>query len=257
MDEPEGLFDGRRRVGRAERGGQVTLELDGVDGEDHLGTGEAGALHGGGADATDADHGHVVAGPHVRRVDRRAPAGGDAAADQAGLVERDVVEDLHARGLVDHGVGGEGAEADHGRDVLAAGVMAHGAVELLPRHEDAADVAQVRVAGGTGRTLPAGRDEAEHDVVARGQAGHTGTHLLDHAGALVAADDGKGDGHVAGEQVLVGVAHARRRQLDEDLALLGRVELDGLDAPRLTVPQNGCFGLHGALPGSGVTTIAR
>ena len=60
---------------------------------------------------------------------------------------------------------------------------------------------------------------------------------------------GKGDGHVAGEQVLVGVAHARGGELDEDLALLGRVELNGLDAPRLTVPQNGCFGLHGPSQG--------
>ena len=82
-------------------------------------------------------------------------------------------------------------------------------------------------------------------MVARDQAGHSGAHLFDHAGALVAADDGKRDGHVTGEQVLVGVAHARGGELDEHLALLGRVELDGLDAPRLTVPQNGCFGLHG------------
>ena len=233
-------------MGGAEGRGQVTLELHRVDGEDHFGAGDAGALHGGGPDAADADHGHVVTGLHVGRVDRRAPAGGDAAADEAGLVERDVVEDLHAGGLVDHRVGGERAEADHGGDVLAAGVVAHGPVELLAGHENAADIAQVRVSRGAGGALPAGGDEAEHHVVARGQAGHSGTHLLDHPGALVAADDGQGDGHVTGEQVLVRVAHARRRQLDEDLALLGGVELDGLDAPGLTVPQNSCFGLHGA-----------
>src|SRR6202035_2064806 len=86
----------------------------------------------------------------------------------------------------------------------------------------------------------------------RHQAAHTGTDFFDPAGALMAADDGKGDGHVAGEQVLVGVAHARGGKLDENLALLGRVELNGLDAPRLAVPQNGCFGLHGPSPGSGV-----
>ncbi len=80
-----------------------------------LGAGQTGALHRRRADAADADHRHVVAGPDVGGVDRRAPAGGDAAADEAGLVERDVVEDLDARGLVDHGVAGEGAEADHGR----------------------------------------------------------------------------------------------------------------------------------------------
>ena len=82
-------------------------------------------------------------------------------------------------------------------------------------------------------------------MVTGSQAGHTGADLLDHTGALVTADDGSGHRHVAGEQVLVGVAHAGRRQLDEDLALLRRVELDGLDAPGLSVPQHGCFGLHG------------
>ena len=42
---------------------------------------------------------------------------------------------------------------------------------------------------------------------------------------------GSANGQVAGDQVLVGVAHARRRQLDQHLAGLGRVELDLLDAP--------------------------
>ena len=82
-------------------------------------------------------------------------------------------------------------------------------------------------------------------MVARHQAGHSGAHLFDHAGALVTADDRKRDGHVTGEQVLVGVAHARGSKLDEHLARLGRIELNRLDAPRLPVPQNGSFGLHG------------
>ncbi len=61
--------------------------------------------------------------------------------------------------------------------------------------------------------------------------GHAGADRFDHPGTLVAADDGERHGHVAGDQVLVGMAHARGRQLDEHLALFGRVELDGLDAP--------------------------
>ena len=82
-----------------------------------------------------------------------------------------------------------------------------------------------------GRALPAGGDEAEDDVVARLQPGDAGAHLLDHAGALVTPDDGQRDGHVTGDEVLVGVAHARRGELDEHLALLRWVELDGLHAP--------------------------
>ena len=170
LDEREGLLDRGRDVGGAEGGGEVALQLDRVDGEDHFGAGEAGALHRRGSDAADADHGHVVARLHVGRVDRRAPAGGDATADEAGLVERDVVEDLHAGRLVDHRVRGEGAEADHGGDVLAPGVVADGAVDLLARHENAADVAQVRMPGGAGRALATGGDEAEHHVVARNEA---------------------------------------------------------------------------------------
>ena len=146
----------------------------------------------------------------------------------------------------------EGAEADHGRDVLALGVVPDGAVHLAPRHQDTADVAQVRMAGGAGRALAARRHEAEHHVVARLQRGDARADLLDDTGALVAADHRQGHGHVARDEVLVGVAHAGRRELDEHLTVLGRVELDGLHAPvGVTLPQDGGFGLHGASPGCG------
>jgi len=66
----------------------------------------------------------------------------------------------------------------------------------------------------------------------------------------VAADHRKGDRHVAGDQVLVGVTQARRGQLDEDLTFLGRVELDRFDAPlAVALPQDGGFGFHLPSPG--------
>ena len=69
--------------------------------------------------------------------------------------------------------------------------------------------------------------------------------LLDHAGTLVAADDRQLERQVAGHEVLVGVAHARGRQLDEHLAGTGRIELDLLDAPRRPdLPQDRCLRLH-------------
>ena len=68
-------------------------------------------------------------GADLGRVHRRAPAGDDAAAEQAGPVERDLLVDLDAAGLVDHGVVGEGAErADGQAEVLALGVVPAGAV---------------------------------------------------------------------------------------------------------------------------------
>ena len=87
------------------------------------------------------------------------------------------------------------------------------------------------LADGARRAATAGGDEAHHHVVADGEAAHAGAHLDHLAGALVAADDrellqpeGRGhlrvEDHVPGDHVLVAVAQARGRQLDEDLTLL-------------------------------------
>src|SRR5581483_7727518 len=52
--------------------------------------------------------------------------------------------------------------------------------------------------------------------------------------------------HVAGHEVLVGVAQPRSRELEQHLAGLGRVELDLLDAPlRVRFPEDGGLALHG------------
>ena len=68
---------------------------------------------------------------------------------------------------------------------------------------------------------------------------------FDHARALVPADAGQSDRHVAGDEVVVGVAHARGVQFDQYLGRLRRVELDGLDGPgRVAFEQDRCLGLH-------------
>ena len=72
----------------------------------------------------------VSPGSHLGGVDAGAPAGDDAAAEQAGTVERDVLVDLDAAGLVDHGVVGERAEQAHQAEVLALRVVAGGAVGI-------------------------------------------------------------------------------------------------------------------------------
>jgi hypothetical protein len=82
------------------------------------------SMDGAGADPPDADDRHVVARAHLRRVDGRSPASRHAAADEARLVEGDVVENLHTRRLIDDGVLGERAQTDHGVEVLAAGMVA-------------------------------------------------------------------------------------------------------------------------------------
>ena len=65
-----------------------------------LAPGEAGALDGVDADAADAEDDDRLAGLDVGGVDRRAPPGGHAAADEHGLVQRQVVVDLDHGGLV-------------------------------------------------------------------------------------------------------------------------------------------------------------
>ena len=228
-------------VGGAEDLRLLPLELDRVDGDDVAGAGQRRALHRVHADAAAADDHDGLARLDLGGVGRRAPAGGDAAGHERGLVERDVRGDLDDRRLVHDAVLGERAEAAHGGDVVALViVMAGGAVLLATRQQRGAQVAQVLVAGRARRADAARRHERGDDVVADLEALHVRTDLDDLAGALVAGHDREllpahhgGDlgveDHVAGDQVLVGVAHAARRELHQDLAVLGRVELDLLD----------------------------
>ena len=156
----------------------------------------------------------VSPGVDLGGVDRRAPAGDDAAAEQAGAVERDVLVDLDAAGLVDHGVVGERAEQAHQAEVLALRVVAGGAVgDLRAEAHQRAEVAQVLVAGR------AADGQRPHDGMKPNTTWSPGASQLtpsptscDDAGALVAADDRQLERQVAGDEVLVGVAHARRRR---------------------------------------------
>ena len=129
-------------------------------------------------------------------------------------------------------------------------------VTWRPASRNGAEVAQVLLAHRARRAAAAGRDEAEDDVVAGLQVDHARADLDHLAGTFVAADDRElldaqfgGDlrwhHHVAGDEVLVGVAQARGGQLHQHLALLGRVERDVLDAPvRVRLPENCCLRLH-------------
>ena len=154
--------------------------------------------------------------------------------------------DLDAARLVDDGVVGERAEQAHQPEVLALRVVADGAVGDLPADaHQRAEVAQVLVAGRAARTATTGRDEAEHDVVAGREPADALADLFDDAGALVATDDRQLERQVTGDEVLVGVAHARRGELDQHLARSGGVEFDVLDAPRLVrFPEDCGFRLH-------------
>ena len=94
--------------------GRVEVDADDLVGADH-----ARALDHVEADAAEAEHRDVGAGPDLGGVDHRADAGGDAAADVADLVEGRVLADLGERDLRQHGEVGEGRAAHVVEDGVA------------------------------------------------------------------------------------------------------------------------------------------
>ena len=245
-------------MGGAEDLRLLLLELQRIDGDDVAGARHRGPLHGVHPDPAAPDDDDRLAGLDVSGVHRRAPPGGDAAADEGCLVERDVVVDLDATRSGRDRVLAERADAAHDAEVLAAGVVPGREVgDLTTGQQVGAEVAQVLVAGGALRALATRRDEAEHDVVAGRQARHARADLEHLTGALVAADHRElldpelllrllGERQVASEQVLVGVTQPRPDELHQHLTGLGRIELDLLDAPLgLRFPQDRGLHLHG------------
>src|SRR5207237_4414203 len=127
--------------------------------------GEACALDGIDADATDTDHHNGVAGARLARSHRRAPAGGHAAADQAGHLEWEVVVDAHARVLRHDRVVGERTERAEAAVVLPVSMEAERLVLEAANARVEAPIAQVLVAGRAVAALPTSRDVGGDDVV--------------------------------------------------------------------------------------------
>jgi len=157
--------------------------------------------------------------------------------------------------LVHDRVFGEGPEQAHQAEILALRrVMARRAVEHLGAlgEGDQARVAQIRVSVRTAGAAATCRNEAEHHVVAGLESVDAFADFDDDSRAFVTADHRRGwnqSGDVTVHGVLVGMAHAGCRHLDEHLPALRRVEFDILDAPRLSdLTQNGGSGLHGWSP---------
>src|SRR4028118_1024359 len=178
--------------------------------------GRGRALAGVHADPAGAHDHHVLARADVGDLGGRAPAGGDAAADQCRDLQRDVGLDLHHRRLVHRDVGRERAEQAHRDDVLALRLHPVAAVgDRRPGQQVGAEVAEVLHPLRARRALPARGDEGGDDVVALLQPGDAGAHLRDDAGALVPADDRvERHGRAAGPQVLVVVERLALRSSD-------------------------------------------
>ena len=178
------------------------------------------------------DHDHGFARPRLAGPHGRAPAGGHAAPDEARDLERDVLVDLHARVLRDHGVVGECPERAEAAEVLAVTVEAERLVLQTADARVQAAVAQVLVAGRAVAALAARRDVRGNHVVAGLDAGDAGADLLDDPGPLVSAHQREADVAPAlAADVFVGVAEPRRLVADQHLVLLWRVEVELGDLP--------------------------
>jgi hypothetical protein len=196
----------------------------------------------------DAHHDDHLTRLHLGRVDRRAPAGWHAAAEQCGGAQRNVRGDLNRGPLRHHAVLGERADQRGAGDILALVVHAVAAVELRAVHDQRAELAQVLLPGGAERTAAAAGDERGHDVIADLQAGDPGADLRHDAGPLMPAAVGEvPDDAVGLGDVVVGVAQAGRDHPDQHLVVAGPVEVHVDDFPLAgLLHEQRCSGLHPA-----------
>jgi len=140
---------------------------------------------------------------------------------------------------------GKGAEQAHLAETLAAGVESVGSVELRAVDKEGAQIAQVLHTAGAVRAPAAGWEEAEDHGVALSDMRDVGARAGHYARALVAAHHRERHRDVAGDPMLVGVTQSARGELDQDLALLRRVELNVLDLPLLVqTPGDRGLGPH-------------
>src|SRR5215475_9348351 len=244
-DQLLGLLGGLTAVRRTELLRDLPLVGQRVDRHHVLGAGQRGSLDGVDADPADAVDRDGVAGLGGRGVHSRAETGGDPAADEHDLVQRQIRVDL------DGGVLGDGPElrerAEHAdaAEVLATGVEAVGAVGQAAVQDGGAHVAQVRLAGRAPAAMAADRQERADHVVAGLQPGDALPDFLDDPGTLMAAHEGEARHDVAVPQMLVGMAQARSYITDEHLAGLGGIQVEFGDLKVLAYSaQDRSLGLH-------------
>src|SRR5207342_2377210 len=221
---------------------RVDVDADNPIGADHFGT-----LDDVEADPAEAEHDDVGARFDLGRLDHRADAGGDPAANVAAGLERRVLTDLGDRNLRQHGEVRKGRAAHIVKDGLAlvaeaAGPVGHQALALGRADRGA----EIGLAAEARLTLAAfGRVERNH-MVARLHAGYARPDFTHHACAFMAEDRGEDALAVESvERISIGVADTGRHDLDQHLARLWpfKVELDDLER-LLRFESDSGAGLH-------------
>src|SRR6185437_11052199 len=173
-------------VGGAQGFGHGPFARIQIDGENSRRLGHDRALHHRQADAAQAEHRNRRTRGHLRRIQHRADAGGDAAAEQAHLLQGCFGIDLGQRNLRQYRVFGERA----GPHVMQHRLALERESRRAVRHDALAlgDANSLTEIGFPGKAELAGsafwRVQRDH-MIAGLDAGHSGADFLDDAAAFV------------------------------------------------------------------------
>ena len=181
------------------------------------------------ADAAAAEHRDARARYHARRVEYRADAGRDRAADQRGTLERDGALDL------DHILRRQGGVLGHDP---AAGEDIHGVAARIARPQRAVGQGNERLAlidaqdGTPHGAVAAGAahvDKGGHDVVPRREILDPLADPHHRAGGLMPQDERQSHADGAVGRREIGMANTARGDLHHDFAAPRRIHRDRLD----------------------------
>lgn len=220
-----------------------------IDTDDPVRTRQPRTLNDVEADAAQAEHHDIVADLDLGGVDHRADPGGDTAADIAAGLERRVLANFGDRDLGQHGEVREGRAAHVMVDRLALVAEPGGTVGHQPLALGRADRgAQVGLARKAAFALAAFRGVQGDDMIARLDRRHARADLAHDPGAFMAEHAGEDSLAVESvERIGIGMADARRHDLDQNLARLGTFQVELDDFQRLLrFKGNGGTGLHGS-----------
>ena len=205
--------------------------LGGVDvyADDLIGPHHARALDDVEANATQAEYRDIGTGPDLGRIDHRANAGGDPAADIANFVEGRVFAHFGQGNFRQHGEVRKGAAAHvmeywlagcGGFATEAAGAIGHDTLALR-RADGGAKIAALTEAGFAGSAF--GRVERDH-MIAGLYAGDARADFAHNASAFMAQDGGEKPFRIQPiQRVGIRMANAGRHDFDQHFSSFGAI----------------------------------
>ncbi|VXA88758.1 conserved hypothetical protein [Aeromonas veronii] len=233
-------------VGGPQLAGQLELALVDVDGDDATGLGQTGTDHRREADAPQPEDGDALTLFHLGGVHHGADAGGDAATEQADLLQRGGRVYLGDGDLRQYRVFAKGGGAHVVIDGLTIFREAGGAVRHQPLALGGADLlAEVGLAGLAEFALAAlGGVERDH-VIPHLDAGDPFADGFDDTAPLVTENAGEDPFRIlTGESEGIGMADAGGDDAHPHLSGLWRHDLDLFDGEGLArAPGDGGFTL--------------